>query len=151
MTLTPKETQLIRDMQSQEKLCIQKYDRYAGCACSPELKCLLQSIADTERSHLQALDALSGGTVQQVPPSLSANNANCAKVTYSDENCKQSDTFMCQDLLATEKHVSAAYNTAVFEFTDPAARKLLNHIQSEEQQHGEQLYAYMKANQMAGY
>ena len=31
---------------------------------------------------------------------------------------------------------------------DPAARKLLNHIQAEEQQHGEMLYAYMNANNM---
>ena len=52
------------------------------------------------------------------------------------------------DLLATEKHASALYNTCVFEFTYPEARKMLNHIQAEEQQHGEKIYAYMKCNNM---
>jgi spore coat protein CotF len=51
-------------------------------------------------------------------------------------------------MLSTEKHVSALYDTSIFEFSNPEARKTLNHIQAEEQQHGEQLYAYMSCNQM---
>ena len=51
-------------------------------------------------------------------------------------------------MLSTEKHASALYDTSVFEFTAPNARKVLNHIQAEEQQHGEQLYSYMNANGM---
>lgn len=148
MTFTQKETDLIKDMQNEEKLCIQKYDRYAACACAPELKQLLTSIADTERSHLQALNQLMSGTVQTTPPSLQANNDNCAKANYTDEKCRNDDAFMCRDLLATEKHASSLYNTSIFEFNDPAARRMLNHIQSEEQQHGEQLYAYMTATNM---
>ena len=50
----------------------------------------------------------------------------------------------------TEKHASSLYDTSVFEFADPAARKLLSHILQEEQQHGERLFAYMKANQIYG-
>ena len=40
------------------------------------------------------------------------------------------------------------YDTCVFEFTDPQARKMLNHIQAEEQQHGEKMYTYMSNNNM---
>ena len=51
-------------------------------------------------------------------------------------------------MLSAEKHVSSVYNTAVFEFSNPAARKMLSHIEAEEQQHGEKIYAYMSANGM---
>ena len=51
-------------------------------------------------------------------------------------------------MLSTEKHVSALYNTGVFEFSDVQARTMLNHIQSEEQQHGQRIYEYMNANGM---
>ena len=47
-----------------------------------------------------------------------------------------------------EKHVSSLYDTTIFEFTSPTLRDTLNHIQKEEQIHGEQLYEYMKINNM---
>ena len=43
----------------------------------------------------------------------------------------------------TEKYVSATYDTAIFEFTDPQVRDVLNHIQKEEQQHGEAIFKYI--------
>ena len=43
----------------------------------------------------------------------------------------------------TEKYISSAYNTTVFEFKDTNAREALNHIQKEEQQHGEGIFNYM--------
>ena len=55
---------------------------------------------------------------------------------------------MCADSLAMEKHVSAVYNTGIFEMCQPDVRNVLNHIQKEEQQHGEQLYRYMSDNGM---
>ena len=56
----------------------------------------------------------------------------------------QGDEVLCRDLLMTEKYVSGAYNTAIFEFSDTNARQTLNHIQKEEQQHGEGIMNYMK-------
>lgn len=50
--------------------------------------------------------------------------------------------------LRLEKHASGLYDTGIFEFTDPKARKMLNHIQADEQQHGEQIAAFMKSNGM---
>lgn len=59
-----------------------------------------------------------------------------------------SDKDLCTDMLMTEKYVSGAYNTAIFEFRDPQVRSILNHIQKEEQQHGEAIFKYMESNGM---
>jgi len=37
---------------------------------------------------------------------------------------------------------------AVFEFSDTAVRDALNHIQKEEQEHGDKIYKYMAQNGM---
>ena len=48
----------------------------------------------------------------------------------------------------TEKYVSNSYDTSIFEFKDTGVRDALNHIQKEEQKHGEDLYNYMAKNNM---
>ena len=53
-----------------------------------------------------------------------------------------------KDALDTEKHVSGVYDTCIFEFTDAGARQALNHIQKEEQEHGQMLYDYMACHGM---
>lgn len=58
------------------------------------------------------------------------------------------DSMLCKDMLSTEKHVSSAYNTAIFECTNTGIRQVLNHIQKEEQEHGEQIFKYMQSNGM---
>ena len=150
MVLTSKETDLLKDMKDQEELCIEKYGRYAEMAKCPELKTLLNSIADTEREHLKTINEMMGGKEPSSPAPLSVNNSKCTTCSevYSNEENKKSDKFLLSDLLSTEKHVSSLYNTSVFEFKSPAARKMLSHIQSEEQQHGEWIYAFMECNNM---
>ena len=148
MVLTQKETTLIKDLKGREQLCIDKYEKHAACACSTELKDLFNSLAEAERSHLKTINQMAGGTVANVPSSLSADNSCCGCANYCDETSKKCDEFLCRDMLASEKHVSSVYDTGIFEFSDPQARKMLNHIQSEEQQHGQKIYEYMKANGM---
>ena len=63
-------------------------------------------------------------------------------------NYNSSDKDLCTDMLMTEKYVSSAYNTAIFEFRDPQVRNILNHIQKEEQQHGESIFKYMESKGM---
>lgn len=63
-------------------------------------------------------------------------------------NFNTSDKDLCTDMLMTEKYVSGAYNTAIFEFRDPQVRNILNHIQKEEQQHGEAIFKYMESKGM---
>ena len=58
----------------------------------------------------------------------------------------QSDMDLCQDMLGTEKYISSAYNTAIFEFRDHDIRAALNHIQKEEQEHGEKVFNYMNSH-----
>ncbi len=148
MTLTQKESTLLKDLKGQEELCIGKYEKYANDAKSPELKALFTDMKTTEEAHLRTINDMMNGTVAPVSAPLSANNDHCTKVSYANENDKNADAFLCKDMLTTEKHASSLYDTCVFEFADPAARKLLNHIQAEEQQHGERIYCYMKANGM---
>ena len=149
MTLTPKESSLLKDMIGEEQLCAAKYQKYANVAKAPELKALFSSIATTEQEHLKTLNQMQGGSLGAVPSQIPApDKSNCRAVQYASPADKDADAFLCKDLLATEKHASALYNTCVFEFTYPEARKMLNHIQAEEQQHGEMLYAYMNANNM---
>ncbi len=58
------------------------------------------------------------------------------------------DKNLCSDMLATEKFVSGAYDTAIFECTNTSIRQVLNHIQKEEQEHGEQIFNYMQSHGM---
>ena len=148
MTPNQKETNFLKDLKGQEELCIGKYERYAAEAKTPELRALFEDMKKTEQSHLETIQSMMGGTVPETPTTLKANNDCCCAAHYENEGDRQSDAFLCQDMLASEKHVSATYNTSVFEFCDPAARKMLSHIQAEEQQHGEKIYAYMAANGM---
>ncbi|HEX2945578.1 MAG TPA: spore coat protein [Clostridia bacterium] len=59
-----------------------------------------------------------------------------------------SDKDMCTDMLMTEKYVSGAYDTSIFEFQNTNVRDVLNHIQKEEQKHGEAISQYMQQNGM---
>ena len=49
MQLTEQETNVIKDLQTQEKSCIEKYGMYAGQAKDPELKKLFQTLQSKER------------------------------------------------------------------------------------------------------
>ena len=150
MILTSKESDLLKDMKGAEELCIQKYSRYADEAKCSELKALLTKICDTEREHLKNINSMIAGNEPSAPSSISANNEHCVACgsVYSNPEDKKCDQFILSDMLSTEKHVSSVYDTGIFEFKSPAARKMFSHIQSEEQQHGEMIYAFMNANSM---
>ena len=133
MQWTQKETDLLKDLKGQEQLCVDKYTRHAEAAADPQLKNLFSQLAQNEQQHLQTIRQMEQGTVPQMS---------------GDSKEKQNDCFLCSDVLAGEKHVSALYDTCVFEFKDGAARNVLSHIQQEEQQHGKMLFDYMQANGM---
>ncbi len=147
MTLTPKETSLLKDLRAQEELCVEKYTKYATDACDGQLKNLFNQICQNERTHLQTIDQISAGTVPQINAAESAA-APAFQASCCSPQEKQQDNYLCGDALSTEKHVSAEYNTCIFEFSDTNIRSVLNHIQKEEQEHGEWIYQYMAANGM---
>ncbi len=149
MTLTQKETNFINDLKSQEQLCIEKYTRYASQACDPQLQSLFTDLGNTERGHLDTLNQLANGTVPAVGGGSSAvKTQKNFKASSCDQQGKDNDKFLCSDALAMEKHVSSEYDTSIFEFCSQDVRSVLNHIQKEEQQHGEELYSYMAVNGM---
>lgn len=157
LKLTSKETTLLKDQQNHEKVCIQKYQTYASQASDPQLKQLLTNYAEQEQQHLNTVTQMLNGQV----PTMSSNaspstqqsgmqSATPASFSSSAQGAtnNQSDSALCNDMLMTEKFVSGAYDTAIFEFKDPAIREALNHIQKEEQEHGNGIFQYMQSHGM---
>ena len=149
MVLTQKEITLIKDLKGQEQLCVDKYTKHAECAHDPQLKQLFGRIAEVERGHLNTLTQMENGTA----PAMNGGSQSpiptfTAYHTQAETPEKKQDCYLCTDLLTTEKHASGLYDTCVFEFGQTELRKALNHIQTEEQEHGEMIYKYMKANSM---
>ena len=149
MTLTQKENSLLCDLKGQEQLCIDKYGKYATDANDPALKSLFTNIKSAEESHLSTIcRIMSGEEVDMAAaPSAVSQKLDCPKSSCA-EDAKKNDAFLCKDALAMEKHVSSLYDVSIFEFSSPKLRDTLNHIQKEEQNHGEQIYEYMNINDM---
>jgi rubrerythrin len=149
MVLTQKEQALLKDLKGQERLCIDKYRKHAQCATDPQLKQLFSHIASVEEGHLNTLSQMESGSNPAMggakPSSIPTFTAYH---TQAETPEKKQDCYLCSDLLTTEKHAAGLYNTCVFEFGQTDLRKALNHIQTEEQEHGEIIYKYMQANSM---
>jgi spore coat protein CotF len=151
MKLTQKESGLIKDLASQEKLCIQKYEFYAQQAKDPQLKKLFGKIQTQEEQHYQSLSDVLAGKVPATGIKHSSGQAFHPKATYTASGKsadKRQDAFLCTDSITTEKYVSSAYDTDLFQFSSVALRGLLNSIQTEEQGHAEMIYEYKTANGM---
>ena len=157
MQFTPKEGSLLQELQAQEKLCIEKYGKYADAACDPRLRQLFSSIGAAESRHLQTLEGLGSGSLpqQQGQQQQSQQGQQQGQQQQSGGRAPaqnspewQQDRYLCTDALTTEKHASGLYDTGIFEFADPAVRQTLNSIQSEEQRHGQSIYEYMNSNGM---
>ncbi len=148
MQLTQKETMLLKDLKDQEQLCVDKYTKYAGEASDPQLKELFSQIAAIEQEHYDTLSRMESGPA----PTLGGNEKPLPTFTahyqMGETPEKKADSTLCTDMLSAEKHVSALYDTCVFEFKDEQLRNVLNHIQTEEQKHGKMIYDYMQANSM---
>lgn len=152
MLLTQKEESLIKDLQDQEKLCIDKYNYYAEAAKDPELKNLFNRLKTNEQDHFKALSQI----LDNETNNISYERLNAAQYTpqatydeTSNINDKEHDKFLCTDCIATEKYVSSAYNNDLFQFASTNVREALNHIQTDEQNHAEMIYKYKSINGMA--
>lgn len=156
--LSSKERYLLEDQKTHEQICIEKYSNYANIASDPQLKTLFNNNASIEQEHLNTINQLLNGQApamnnqgsqgsggQQSQSMQSFGNLGSQN---SSTGFQSSDKDLCTDMLMTEKYVSGAYNTAIFEFKDPQIRNVLNHIQKEEQQHGEAIFKYMESKGM---
>ncbi|MEG0771265.1 MAG: spore coat protein [Clostridia bacterium] len=142
MKLTQKETTLLKDLKQGEKLCIKRYEKSSKEACSEPLKKLFTKLSLKETEHLNTINNIIKGKVPEVPAKKKSALKPKYDVSYNTKE-KTQDAFLCEDSLSAEKHISSLYNTCIFEFTDVNLRNILNHIQKEEQEHGESLYDYM--------
>ena len=150
MTLTQKEHSLLSDLKSQEKICIEKYEKYEKEASDGCLKNLFREIKTTEENHLETINRIISGeevAMPSPPPSANDESVSCSESTSTGAE-KSNDAFLCADALAMEKHVSSVYDISIFEFSSPVLRDTLNHIQKEEQNHGKKIYDYMSKNNM---
>lgn len=163
ITLSTKERYLLEDEKTHEEQCILKYDNYANLACDAQLKAVFRANGQKEKEHLETINQLLQGKVpsmagqgqnnqvgnqnqssqpQQVTSQQSAIEGSAAA------SIKMSDKDMCIDMLSTEKYISGTYDTAIFEFSNAQVRDVLNHIQKEEQKHGEAIFVYMQSKGM---
>ena len=148
MQLTQKETSLLKDLKGQEQLCVDKYTKHSSCAVDAQLKSLFTQIANVEQQHLNTITQIENGTVPSQGSGSEPKPTFTATYSTADSPDKQTDCYLCTDVLSTEKHASHLYDTCIFEFTDENLRNTLNHIQKEEQEHGKMIYDYMKTNCM---
>ena len=167
--LTTKERYLLEDAKTHEEECILKYDNYAKLASCEQLKSVFRSNGQKEQEHLQSINQLLSGKVpsmsggqsgsqggsqnqsagqQSGMSATSSQQSSGSQLNGSPNSFQASDKDMCIDMLNTEKYVSGTYNTAIFEFKDAPVRDVLNHIQTEEQKHGEAIFAYMQSKGM---
>lgn len=152
MVLTSKETTTIKDLQTQEKACIEKYEKYASQAKDPELQSLFRTLQKEEQKHYQSLGQALNGEIPSCDCNDSQGKDYCPCVTYQcgcNEADKEHDNFLATDCIGTEKLVSSEYNTDVFNCDNSDLRKLFADIQIEEQNHAQMLSKYKQENAMA--
>lgn len=145
MPLSNKEKTLIEDNLNNEYLCIRKYRQYAAMASDPKLRQTFADLASKEEQHANTLKGIlsqNGISSQNIFDSYVQPQGDLSNVSQS---IGITDAQMLNDTLATEKHVSSSYNTAVLESVDPNIRKQLQHIQKEEQDHAQTLFNEMNA------
>ena len=155
MKLTQKESMLLQDLKTSEEICIEKYNEYARKAEDQALADLFLTIKAKEKEHLKTINSLMDGTVPMMAGGDQGSQGGSQNSQgqpgdgqATQKSHSKTDEYLLRDALDTEKHVSSVYDTCIFEFTDAGARQVLNHIQKEEQEHGQMLYDYMAAHGM---
>lgn len=145
--LTQKEKTLLQDQRTHEEVCIKKYNEYANKAQDPQLKQIFSSLAQQEQQHLNTINQMISGQVPSMNQNQQQQGQQGTQVQQSMRtgSGSKADADLCNDMLMTEKYVSGAYDSAIFEFADENMRQTLNHIQKEEQQHGESIFNYMES------
>jgi len=152
--LSQKESMLLQDQQKHEEMCVQKYQNYARQAQDPQLKQLFNSLGQHEQQHLNSVNELLNGQVPNLQQSQQNKSQGQSQYTQAAAQnnttgiVSQNDIGLCNDMLVTEKYISGTYDNTIFECTNEDARQVLNHIQKEEQQHGEAIFNYLQSQEM---
>jgi len=145
--LSQKERMFLEDGKIQEEVCVQKYENYSEQAKDAELKQLCNKLAGEEQHHYDIINQLIQGQQPNLSHGQQAQQATM-KNNFQGTMNNQSDKVLCTDLLSTEKYVSGTYDIDVFESANPIVRQAMQHIQKDEQKHGEELFDYMNSHGM---
>ncbi|MGI5907059.1 MAG: spore coat protein [Christensenellales bacterium] len=165
--LSQKERFLLEDLKNQEEICVAKYKYYSEQTQDTQLKQLLSSISTEEQHHYDMVNQMLQGQEpnmshpqqpQQGQQQQSQQQQGQQQQGQQQQGQQQqggmfaqgsaNDKIRCNDLLSTEKYVSGAYDTTIFEAVNPTVRQALQHIQKDEQQHGEKVFQYMQSHGM---
>lgn len=80
MVLKETERTAIENLRTQEKSCIEKYQKYAQQAIDPELKNLFEQLHKKEQTHYDSLTQVLDGTVP---------SSDCTAMTVMEETMNQ--------------------------------------------------------------
>lgn len=141
MNWSEKEQAALKSLQKEEKMCAEKYSRAADCTENPALAQMFRKISGEENGHYNTVTRMLEGSV----PAPAAGKKPMTQAPAGQVSSQQ-DQFLLEDLLATEKFTSGAYNSAVFDFEDEQARQVLSEIEQEEEHHGKQLSDWMPSS-----
>ena len=145
--LSQKERMFLEDGKTQEEVCVEKYKDYSQQAKDPELKQLFNKLSGEEQHHYDIINQM----IQGQQPNLSHSQQSQQPVAQSNTKQyahNQHDKILCSDLLSTEKYVSGTYDMDIFESANPVVRQAMQHIQQDEQRHGQELFNYMSSHGM---
>ncbi|MBK5241949.1 spore coat protein [Clostridium sp.] len=145
--LSQKERMFLEDGKLQEEVCVEKYKDYSQQATEPQLKQLCTKLSGEKQHHYNIINEM----LQGQQPNLSHSQQTQQPVVQSTPPVamnNQHDKILCTDLLSTEKYVSGTYDIDVFESAEPIVRQAMQHIQQDEQRHGEELFNYMSSHGM---
>ena len=104
MVLSEKETAAIKDLQTQEKTCVEKYSRYSKEAKDPVLVNLFTDLHKKEQQHFDSLGQVLNGTV----PNCNCNDSDgknynpTATYSLAESEDKKNDCFLATDCIGTE-------------------------------------------------
>lgn len=149
LQLTQKERTMLEDQKVHEEICIKKYTNYAQQASDPQLIKLFIQYASQEQQHYNTINQLLQGQLPNTGAGQGfQQQAQQLHSQIPSGMINQSDAALCTDMLMTEKFVSGSYDTGIFEAANPQVRQALQHIQRDEQHHGEGIMNYMQQNGM---
>ena len=103
---------------------------------------MFNQFASEEKEHYSTISQLLGQPDMDPQSQQNTFLPEPAGITGTD------DQSMLTDMLMTEKYISGTYDTAIFESSNPSIRKALQHIQKDEQSHGEGIFNYMQQQGM---
>ncbi len=154
--LSQQERKVLEDHKKHEEVCIRKYEQYSQQAGDPQLRSMFSQFAEQERQHHDSLDQLLQGRQPTVGGQSGAQHQSrpqagpAAQNRHDGRQQRDADALMCRDAMMMETFISDSYDGGIFSTTNPVVRQTLQHIQREEQQHGEGLLNYLQDHGLQG-